>query len=102
MPTPRCSIRYVWCTAARIRYRPHLHVLVEDRGTLLKSFMDKMNIINRDEMKERVAAALFTCPGKCNRHFKPLNADMTVPYKLAKEHLSDIAAVGGGGAQIIL
>jgi hypothetical protein len=44
---------------------PHLHVLVEDRDTLLKHFMDK-------KMKERVAAPLFTYPGKCNRHFKPL------------------------------
>lgn len=65
---------------------PHLHVLVEDRDTLLKYFMDKMNIIDRDKRKERVAAALFTHSGKCNPHFKPLNADMTVPYKLAKEH----------------
>jgi hypothetical protein len=61
--------------------------------------MDKMKIGDWDEMKDRVAAALYDYPGKCSKSLKSLNAEMTFIYGLAKEHNPEIVAAGEAAAR---
>lgn len=79
---------------------PNLRSLVENRDAVVEYLRDKTNTLTREEMKEKIAAALFTYPGKCNEHLKPLNADMTVLYELAKEHFPAIVRAGAEAARV--
>jgi hypothetical protein len=76
-----------------------LEKLVKDREGVLGRLMDKMKIGDWDEMKGRVSTAMFTYPGKCHRHLKALNAEMTVIYELAKEHHPEIVTAGEAAAR---
>lgn len=54
----------------------------------------QMKIGDWEERKENVAKAMFNYLGKCNKHLKPLNAEMAVLHELAKEHFPHIVAAG--------